>query len=235
VPSSFAELLGTHVYIVHTSCDRGPRSGRRSAARYRGVNVWVESVIPHFVLDETYAERPKFEGAKYVMSPPLRNAANQAVLWNGVKSPRDQHESRPITRRSGSATRKRWERMRSPRFPTASPRCRSAWTWCIRTASSAGRFGLQTMVDACLDAGRASLRPLPQEGHEFKSAAMPISWYTTPPFAATFTQKDSHSKVDYNAYEGWERKGRASVGDGCEVRSRRGTGSSWGRSDEGNS
>src|SRR6267378_1397571 len=76
---TFAELLGTHVYIVHTSCEPAVREAL--AARQRGVNVWVESVIPHFVLDETYAARPSFEGAKYVMSPPLRAKANQNVLW----------------------------------------------------------------------------------------------------------------------------------------------------------
>src|SRR5437867_6448022 len=81
---TFAELLGTHVYIVHTSCDAAVREAL--AARYRGVNVWIESVIPHFLLDESYAARREFEGAKYVMSPPLREKANQGVLWNGVKA-----------------------------------------------------------------------------------------------------------------------------------------------------
>src|SRR5688572_13521374 len=81
---TFAELLGTHVYIVHTSCE--PAVNAALAARKRGVNVWIESVIPHFVLDETYAERREFEGAKYVMSPPLRHKSNQGVLWNGVKA-----------------------------------------------------------------------------------------------------------------------------------------------------
>src|SRR5260370_14895014 len=81
---TFAELLGTHVYIVHPSCEPAVRTAL--AARARGVNVWIESVIPHFVLDETYAERADFEGAKYVMSPPLRAKANQDVLWNGGKA-----------------------------------------------------------------------------------------------------------------------------------------------------
>src|SRR5213078_1266180 len=88
---TFAELLGTHVYIVHTSCEPAVRAALE--ARKRGVKVWIESVIPHFVLDETYAERAAFEGAKYVMSPPLRAKANQSVLWTGVKS-RDGRASR---------------------------------------------------------------------------------------------------------------------------------------------
>ena len=52
---TFAQLLGTHVYIVHTSCE--PAVQAALAARARGVNVWIESVIPHFVLDESSVER----------------------------------------------------------------------------------------------------------------------------------------------------------------------------------
>ena len=55
---TFAELTGAHVYIVHTSCEAALEQARH--ARSRGVNVWVESVAPHLVLDKTYAERPGF-------------------------------------------------------------------------------------------------------------------------------------------------------------------------------
>jgi dihydropyrimidinase len=66
---SFAALTGTHVYTVHTSCDEAVHEA--VAARDRGVKVWIESVAPHLVLDESYTARVKFEVAKYVMSPPL--------------------------------------------------------------------------------------------------------------------------------------------------------------------
>src|SRR5258705_797460 len=59
---TFAQLLGTHVYIVHTSCEPAVRAALD--ARARGVNVWIESVIPHFVLDETHAAPPQFHGAQ---------------------------------------------------------------------------------------------------------------------------------------------------------------------------
>jgi dihydropyrimidinase len=79
---TFAELTGAHVYVVHTSCAEAVAV--LSAARARGVQVWVETVIPYLVLDKTYAERPDFEGAKYVMSPPIREARHQPVLWEGL-------------------------------------------------------------------------------------------------------------------------------------------------------
>ncbi len=55
------------------------------AARQRGVNVWVETLIQYLLLDRTDAEKPDFEGAKAVMSPPLRDKKNQEVLWNGLR------------------------------------------------------------------------------------------------------------------------------------------------------
>src|SRR5260370_39251931 len=55
------------------------------AARQRGVRVSVETLIQYLVLDKTYAERPGFEGAKFVMSPPLRDARNQEILWQGLR------------------------------------------------------------------------------------------------------------------------------------------------------
>ncbi len=80
---TFAELAGAQVYIVHLSCEEALRAAL--AGRARGVKVWIETLIQYLLLDKTYAERPKFEGAKYVMSPPLRDKANQEVLWNGLR------------------------------------------------------------------------------------------------------------------------------------------------------
>src|SRR5438045_8881101 len=75
---TFAELTGAHVYIVHTSCEESLAEAIRG--KQRGVNVWVETLIQYLLLDRTAAE-PNFEGAKNVMSPPLRDKKNQEVMW----------------------------------------------------------------------------------------------------------------------------------------------------------
>lgn len=79
---TFAELTGAHVYVVHTSCAEAVDV--LTAAKSRGINVWIETVIPYLVLDKTSAEQPDFEGAKYVMSPPIRDVKNQPILWAGL-------------------------------------------------------------------------------------------------------------------------------------------------------
>src|SRR5580704_1808160 len=80
---TFAELTGAATYIVHLSCQEA--LAEAVAARQRGVRVDVETLIQYLTLDKTYAEKPNFEGAKYVMSPPLRDRRNQEILWHGLR------------------------------------------------------------------------------------------------------------------------------------------------------
>src|SRR5580700_4172674 len=76
--ATFLENTGATGYVVHLSCK--PALEVAIAAKARGVNLFVESVLPHFLLDKTYAERAGVEGMKHVMSPPLRDKRNQTAL-----------------------------------------------------------------------------------------------------------------------------------------------------------
>lgn len=76
---AFAEMTGAEVYVVHTSCK--PAVEAITSAKARGVKATIETVIPYLILDSSYAERPDFEGAKYVMSPPIRSREHQDFLW----------------------------------------------------------------------------------------------------------------------------------------------------------
>jgi len=80
--ASFLEMTGARGYVVHLSCLAALEEAMR--AKSRGVEIYVESVIPHLMLDSTYGERADFEGAKWVMSPPLREKSNSEALWKGV-------------------------------------------------------------------------------------------------------------------------------------------------------
>ena len=79
---TFAELTGAEVYIVHTSCI--PAVEAIVAARKRGVKAWIETVAPYLTLDRSAAELPDFEGAKYVMSPPIRGKEHGDFLWKCI-------------------------------------------------------------------------------------------------------------------------------------------------------
>ena len=81
--ATFLENTGALGYVVHLSCERALRAA--VAAKERGVKIAIESVLPHFLLDKTYAERSGVEGMKHVMSPPLRDRSNQRALWNALQ------------------------------------------------------------------------------------------------------------------------------------------------------
>jgi len=77
-------LADSQLYVVHVSCAEAAR--KIAEARSKGIDIWGETCPQYLVLDQTYLERPNFEGAKYVWSPPLREQWNQDVLWNALKT-----------------------------------------------------------------------------------------------------------------------------------------------------
>ena len=80
--ASFLENTGAAGYVVHLSCQKALNAAL--AAKQRGVRLSVEVVLPHLLLDKSFAERPGVEGMKYVMSPPLRAKHNNDTLWSAL-------------------------------------------------------------------------------------------------------------------------------------------------------
>ena len=68
-------------YIVHLTCE-GALNAVRNATK-RNQKVFVETCIQYLLLDASLYEKD-FEGAKWVMSPPLREKKDQATLWAGI-------------------------------------------------------------------------------------------------------------------------------------------------------
>jgi dihydropyrimidinase len=79
---ALAELSGASLYIVHVSCQEALEEVRRG--RERGVKVWAETCPQYLFTSEEDLDRPDFEGAKYVFTPPPRHRHNQAALWQAL-------------------------------------------------------------------------------------------------------------------------------------------------------
>ncbi len=79
-----ARIAGAPLYVVHVSCAEAVEP--IAAARARGWDVWGETCTQYFFADETYLDRPDFEGAKFVYTPPPRDKRNQEVLWRAVSN-----------------------------------------------------------------------------------------------------------------------------------------------------
>jgi dihydropyrimidinase len=82
--AKLAGLANSQLYVVHVTCAEAVE--KIAEARSKGFDVWGETCPQYLVLDQSYLEKPNFEGAKYVWSPPLREKWNQEVLWNALKS-----------------------------------------------------------------------------------------------------------------------------------------------------
>ena len=80
---AIAETAGAPVYIVHVSSADALRE--INAARTRGIHAYGETCPQYLFLDDSYYDAEGFEGAKYVMTPPLRHKCNQPHLWRGLK------------------------------------------------------------------------------------------------------------------------------------------------------
>jgi dihydropyrimidinase len=79
----FAELTNASVYIVHVTC--GLAADEIAAGQARGVKVHGETCLQYLTNTVQDLERPDFEGARYVCSPPLREARNHDLLWGALK------------------------------------------------------------------------------------------------------------------------------------------------------
>ncbi|MDU4934428.1 MAG: dihydropyrimidinase [Peptostreptococcaceae bacterium] len=77
-----AELTKSKVCVVHLSCKESLDEVLK--AKERGVDVVVETCPQYLLLNEDKYKLGGFEGAKYVMSPPLRNVKNNDILWKAL-------------------------------------------------------------------------------------------------------------------------------------------------------
>jgi len=204
---SFAAATGATVYVVHLSCREALEAAIE--ARQRGVKVFVETLIQYLLLDKSWAERPEFEGAKYVMSPPLRDAAHQPVLWNGLASgliqtvatdhaPFDFVSQKPMGKHDFT---------KIPNgIPAIEDRVTLLWTHGVRT----GRLTPEQFV-AVASTNAAKIFGLwPRKGVIQPGAdADLVIW--DPDYRGGITAKRQQQAVDYNAFEGMRIEGRPAV------------------------
>ncbi len=80
---ALAEMAGAPIYIVHLSCADALEKVKQ--ARDMGLPTYAETCPQYLFLSYADYEREGFEGAKFVMSPPLREAWHQDMLWKGLK------------------------------------------------------------------------------------------------------------------------------------------------------
>jgi dihydropyrimidinase len=79
---ALSEIADTPILIVHVSAREAME--QIAAAQSRGLRIYGETCPQYLFLTADDLDRPGFEGAKYVCSPPPRDAANQEHVWRGL-------------------------------------------------------------------------------------------------------------------------------------------------------
>lgn len=81
---ALSRVAGTPAYVVHLTCEEALQQVKDSVTRHHHP-IFAETCPQYLLLDRNLYENPGFEGAKWVMSPPLRTQRDQETLWNGLR------------------------------------------------------------------------------------------------------------------------------------------------------
>lgn len=79
-----ARMTGIPLYVVHVTAREAVNA--IAEARSRGQIVFAETCPQYLLLDDSVYDRPDFEGAAFVMSPPIRPLGHQEALWAALRS-----------------------------------------------------------------------------------------------------------------------------------------------------
>jgi dihydropyrimidinase len=207
--SRFATFLyqtGAAGYVVHLSC--APALRAAVDAKLRGVKIYVESVLPHFLLDKSYAERAGVEGMKHVMSPPLRDKRNLPMLWSALQAGLIDTvgtDHCPFDTEQKLLGAKAFTQIPNG-IPGLEDRVNLMYTYGVKR----GRLDIHRFVDA-LSTRPAKLFGLsPFKGTIAVGSDADLVVYDTD-YRGSISAATQHTNNDYNGFEGFAIEGRSTV------------------------
>ncbi len=204
---ALGEVTGCPIYIVHTSTGRGADAIAR--ARARGQAAYGETCPQYLVLTDAEYDRPGFEGAKFVCSPPLRTAEDQAVLWA--------HLAADALSAVGTdhcpffyAGQKDLGRPDAPppfnRIPGGMPGIEARLALLYTYGVGAGRLTLERWVEVCCTAPARIFGLAGRKGALTVGADADVVIFD-PDREVTLSRAVLHENCDYTPYEGCQLKG----------------------------
>jgi dihydropyrimidinase len=199
---AIAEMAESPVYIVHLSCADALNQVRE--ARDRGLPAFAETCPQYLFLSiDDYGEG--FEGAKYVMTPPLRERSNQAELWKGLKMDDLQVISTdhcPFCMKE----QKELGRDDFSKIPNGAPGVENRVPLIYNGGVVENRISLNRFVELTSTAAAKMFGLFPKKGTIAVGSDADIVIFD-PDREQTLSVKTQHMNVDYNAYEGKRIRG----------------------------
>lgn len=200
---ALAEMAGAPVYIVHLSCNDALK--KVVEARDAGLPAYAETCPQYLFLDYTDYEKPGFEGAKYVMTPPLRPKENQAHLWRGLQSNDLQVVSTdhcPFCFKE----QKELGREDFSKIPNGGPGVEHRMSLIYNGGVVGGKISVNRFVEVTSTSAAKIFGLFPKKGTIAVGSDADIVIFDADE-EMTISVKNHHMNVDYSAYEGFKVRG----------------------------
>jgi len=204
--ATFLENTGATGYVVHLSC--GPALHAATAAKARGVRIFIESVLPHLLLDKTYAERSGIEGMKHVMSPPLRDKRNLELLWHALST--GSIDTVGTDHCPFDTEQKLLGNANFTHIPNGIPGIEDRVNLLYTCGVATGRLDLNRFVDAASTKAAKLFGLFPRKGTIAVGSDADLVIYDTS-YRGVVSAKTQAMNSDYNGFEGMSIQGRPSV------------------------
>jgi dihydropyrimidinase len=199
---AISEMAESPVYIVHLSCADALEQVRE--ARDRGLPAFAETCPQYLFLSvDDYGEG--FEGAKYVMTPPLREKWNQDELWKGLRTDDLQVISTdhcPFCMKE----QKEMGRDDFSKIPNGAPGVEHRMSLIYDGGVVKNRVSLNRFVELTSTAAAKMFGLFPRKGTIAVGSDADIVVFD-PERSQTISAATHHMNVDYSAYEGREVQG----------------------------
>jgi dihydropyrimidinase len=197
---ALAEMAGVPIYIVHLSCSDALEKVKQ--ARDMGLPAYAETCPQYLFLSYDDYERPGFEGAKYVMSPPLREKWNQEALWKGlVKNDLQVVSTDHCPFCMNEPPQKQLGKDDFSKIPNGAPgietRLMLVWDGGVR----AGKIDMHRFVEIVSTNPAKMFGLWPKKGTIAVGSDGDMVLFD-PEKETTLSAKTHHMRVDYNPYEG---------------------------------
>jgi len=201
------ELTGSRIYIVHLSSGQGLWKVRE--ARDRGLHVYAETCPQYLTLTEERYDEPDWNGAKYVMSPPLRPRESQDEMWLGLRDGDVQTVGTDHCPFNFKGQKDMNGKADYKVIPNGAPGIETMLMLLHTEGVVKGRISLERMVDV-LSTGTARMFGLANKGAIAPGKDADVVVFD-PKRKFTITQKKLHMNVDYTPWEGWEMTGMPEI------------------------
>jgi len=200
---SIAKMASAPIYIVHLSCREA--LAKVKEARNQGFPVFAETCPQYLILSDENYGKEGFNGAKYVISPPLRDKTNHSILWQGLlyrNLDLISTDHCPFNFKG----QKDLGKVDFSKIPNGAPGIENRLCLIFHEGVNKKRIDINRFVDLVSTTPAKMFGLYPEKGTVAVGSDADIVVFN-PDKEFKITAKTNHQRVDYTPYEGYKGKG----------------------------